>query len=297
MLKALSSMGMVNSKQHVTFKNNKYKHMKIKIPVAMLIVVIAMACNNKPKVIHASQENDQSVKSSGIFSDANKESVSTEQKVDFNATPFSEGLHKVLVNEVLPTEKYVYLNVNEGDKNYWIATVKMEAKVGETYFYKGGLLKTNFESKEYNRVFETVYLVTNLVAEQHGNKTGKVDIGDYSDSKPKSSSKVDIETHTDKVVQHKGSIKISELIKDPKKYEGQTIQLTGKCTKINAGIMNRNWIHLKDGSKDDFDLVITSSSFVPEGSTITIKALVTLNKDFGAGYKYDLILENGVLVK
>ena len=271
--------------------------MKIKNLVFMAIIALVMACNNTPKVIEAAQVNDESVESSGIFSDANKESISSEQKVDFNATPFSEGLHKVVVKEVLPTEKYVYLNVNEGDKTFWIATGKMEVKVGETYYYKGGLLKTNFESKEYNRVFETIYLVTNLVAEQHGNNTGKVDVGNYSDSKPNSSNKVDIETHTDKVVQHKGSIKIAELVKDPKKYEGQTVQLTGKCTKINAGIMNRNWIHLKDGSKDDFDLVITSSSFVPEGSTVTIKALVTLNKDFGAGYKYDLILENGILVK
>ena len=60
--------------------------------------------------------------------------------------------------------------------------------------------------------------------------------------------------------------------------------------------MGRNWIHIKDGSKDDYDLVITSNTFVKEGSMITIKATVTLNKDFGAGYKYDLILENGIII-
>ena len=61
--------------------------------------------------------------------------------------------------------------------------------------------------------------------------------------------------------------------------------------------MNRNWIHIKDGSKDDFDLVITTEAYIPEGATFTIKAMVSLNKDFGAGYKYDLILENGEVVK
>jgi hypothetical protein len=61
--------------------------------------------------------------------------------------------------------------------------------------------------------------------------------------------------------------------------------------------MNRNWIHLQDGSKDDFDMVITSNTFVPEGKLITIRAVVNLNRDFGAGYKYDLILENGTLVQ
>ena len=61
--------------------------------------------------------------------------------------------------------------------------------------------------------------------------------------------------------------------------------------------MGKNWIHLKDGSQDDFDLVITSDALVDVGSVVTIKAEVVLNKDFGAGYKYDLILENGSIVK
>ncbi len=257
-----------------------------------------MSCNNNPKVITETTDNNALAPSSGIFSDEQTTITESDSNIDFNTTtPFTEGLHKVVVKEVLPTSKYVYLNVNEGDKQFWIATGKMEAKVGETYFYKGGLLKTNFESKAYNRVFETVYLVTNLVAEKHGNTAAKVTIDEYSEVKQKTPTKVAIETHTDKEIQHKGSIKISELIANQKKYEGKTIQLTGVCTKINAGIMDRNWIHLKDGSKDDFDLVITSDLFVPEGSSITIKALVTLDKDFGAGYRYDLILENGVLIK
>ena len=68
------------------------------------------------------------------------------------------------------------------------------------------------------------------------------------------------------------------------------------CVKINPNIMERNWIHLQDGSKNDFDLVITSNTFVPEGKIITIRALVSINRDFGAGYQYDLILENGTII-
>jgi hypothetical protein len=97
-------------------------------------------------------------------------------------------------------------------------------------------------------------------------------------------------------IEQKGSIRIAELIENVKKYEGKTIQVSGECVKINPGIMDRNWIHIKDGSRDDYDLVITSDTYVPEGTLITMKATVSLNKDFGAGYTYDLILENGVLV-
>jgi len=271
--------------------------MKTKINKTALVIVVAslsMACNNNPKVITASSESGALVKASGIFSESSIAESSTQ--VDFNK-PFTEGIHKVVINEVLPAAKYVYLNVNEGDKQFWIATGKKEIKVGETYYYKGGLLKTNYESKEHNRVFETVYLVTNLVAERHGNNANNLNVSS-SNSNQTVSTNVNSSTNIaiDKVVLQKGSIKIAELLKDPKKYEGKTIQLTGICAKVNAGIMDRNWIHIKDGSQDDYDLVITSDSFVPEGKTFTMKAVVTLNKDFGAGYVYDLVLENGVLV-
>lgn len=264
---------------------------KIKFTVISLVFILISACNNKPKVISPSVEDNSSNGSSVIFSES-----SSSQNVDFNKAPSTE-FHKVVVNEVLPTKKYVYLNVTEADDKFWIATGKTDVKVGETYLYRGGLLKTNFESKEYNRVFKKVYLVTKLVPENHGNNTDKVNVNDYTVTNLNDPEKVAIETHTDKVVLHKGSIRIADLVNNPKKYSGKTIQLNGICTKINAGIMNRNWIHIKDGSKDDFDLVITSDAFVPEGSAFTIKVLVTLNKDFGAGYKYDLILENGVVIK
>jgi hypothetical protein len=261
-----------------------------------LIVAIStsiLACKNEPKVVQSSNETN---KASGIFSGEE----SSKSKVDFNAPMTSNEFHSIIVKEVLPTSKYVYLNVTENDETYWIATRSMEVKVGEAYYYKGGLLKTNFESKEYNRVFDKVILVSSLVAAaNHGKeseKTANTNTVDFS-KKPENATKQDIEMHTEKVVHRQGSIKIAELVNNPKKYEGQTIQLDGVCTKVNAGIMDRNWIHIKDGSKDSFDLVITSDAYVPEGANFTIKALVVLNKDFGAGYKYDLILEQGVLVK
>ncbi len=254
-----------------------------------ICAVLMMACNNGPKVIQSSTEQNESPKS-GIFTpDPSTQVVtSTDQS-------FSNDLHTISVNEVLPATRYVYLNVSEGDSKFWIATRKQDIKKGETYFYRGGLLKTNFESKEYNKVFDTIYLISNLVSQDHSKHTG--DLNTSVQKNAPIAQKENIPTHTDKIVEHKGSIKIAELIKDPKKYEGHTIQLSGTCVKVNPNIMDRNWLHLQDGSKDDFDLVITSNTFVPEGSDITIRATVVLNKDFGAGYKYDLILENGTLVK
>ncbi|RMA57280.1 GW dipeptide domain-containing protein [Ulvibacter antarcticus] len=260
-----------------------------------IVSVVTIGCNNGPKVITATDTSEGQNTSSGIFSETNNGTTTTSER-----SGFTENLHTVVVNEKLPTNKYVYLKVTEGGKQFWIAVPKQEVTVGGTYFYRDGLLKTNFESKEYKRTFDTIYLVTSIVAPDHGSTKGNSS-ADFSKSDSenfkKPSEKKDIPTHTDEIIKHKGSVKISDIVANPSEYNGKTVQITGKCVKVNPNIMKRNWIHLKDGSKDDFDLVVTSNTFVAEGQVVTMKAEVTLNKDFGAGYSYDLILENGVVIE
>jgi len=253
------------------------------------IVLIASACNTGPKIIEATTNTSNS-NNSGVFSEEN-----TYQPITKTVSSFADKFHTVKVNEVLQASKYVYLNVTENEEQFWIATRSMEITIGGTYYFKGGLLKTNYENKELNKVFEKIYLISgSLVTANHSTS-----LNGNQNSTPKKQivkpTPVPIKTISKKIV-IKGSMKISELAANPTKYEGKTVQISGVCVKSNPNIMKRNWIHLKDGSKDDFDLVITSDTFVPEGKVVTIKATVTLNKNFGAGYKYDLILENGTIV-
>lgn len=250
-----------------------YKIIKT-IVFSSIILALVIACNNNQNGVKTSEYKSVNETSNEVITNKN--------------TTINEEVHTVVVNEVLPTVKYSYLNVTENGEQFWIAIRSKDVKVGNTYYYKGGLLKTNFESKEYNRVFDKIYLISNLVALDHGAKTNEAQ---------KNTTKENLPIQTKNIVVHEGSIKIAEIVNNPETYAGKSVQISGVCTKINPGIMNRNWIHLKDGSKDDYDLVVTSDVFVPEGTAITIKADVSLNKDFGAGYTYSLILENGTLIK
>ena len=253
------------------------------ILVISIIASLLIACEEGPSMTKMPVDGDKSSDSPGLLPNRGEAN---------DKKPVSDEIHTIVVNEVLPTSKYVYLNVNEGDRKFWVAVIKQDVVVGETYIFKGGLLKTNFESKEYNRMFEEIYLVTNLV-HQHGSE-GPAAISSSNEEIKSTDKPVDYEIE---VIEHEGSMKIADLVADPKKYEGQTIQISGVCVKVNARIMKRNWIHLKDGSKDDYDLIVTSDIFVPEGSTVTMRGVVVLNKDYGAGYKYELIVEDGVIVK
>jgi len=100
-------------------------------------------------------------------------------------------------------------------------------------------------------------------------------------------------TQSTKIDPPTGGITIDELFKNRQKYDGQTVKVKGKCVKLNTNIMNRNWIHLQDGSMtDESDLTVTTIDKVALGDIVAFEGKITLNKDFGAGYKYDIIMED-----
>lgn len=61
--------------------------------------------------------------------------------------------------------------------------------------------------------------------------------------------------------------------------------------------MGKNWIHIQDGTSDtdNYDLTLTTQNKANMGDVITIKGTVYLKKEFGAGYSYDLIIEEALI--
>ena len=86
------------------------------------------------------------------------------------------GLKKVIVQEVIQVTSYTYLNVLEDGVKKWIAVPTMEAKLGEIYYYKGGMAMPNFNSTELNRTFdEVIFLGAITSAEAIDPEKGMVD--------------------------------------------------------------------------------------------------------------------------
>jgi hypothetical protein len=92
-----------------------------------------------------------------------------------------------------------------------------------------------------------------------------------------------------------GCTTISDLLSNRKSYSGKTVKVTGQVTKYNPGIMGKNWVHIQDGSefKGGFDLTITTDMQVSLGDTVTFKGKIALDKDYGYGYFYSVLMEDG----
>ncbi len=59
--------------------------------------------------------------------------------------------------------------------------------------------------------------------------------------------------------------------------------------------MDRNWLHIRDGSGETGtnDLTVTTTDAVPSiGDTVLVSGTLGLNRDFGMGYMYPVIVED-----
>lgn len=81
--------------------------------------------------------------------------------------------------------------------------------------------------------------------------------------------------------------------------DGHQVQLHGKVVKVNNAIMNRNFLHLRDGTgtEGSNDLTITSQDTAEVGDEVTVTGIITVDKDFGAGYTYPILMEKASVTK
>jgi len=246
----------------------------INIWISLFVFLLIISCHPKPKLYDADMM-DGSEAAGQVHDDSEAPAMAGSHS----------GGHNVIVEEVLNTDRYSYLNVTENGEKFWIAIPRMEVEIGDTYHYTDGLLKQNFESKEFNRVFETIYLVSDI--HSHSGDSGTPVSQSAGDQGSSSGGSVN-------VTPAEGSIQLSELFSDREKYKDKTVQVTGKCVKVNSMIMGRNWVHIQDGSGDGLDLTITTTENVQLNDVVSFEGVITLNKDFGAGYQYDIIMENAI---
>jgi hypothetical protein len=75
---------------------------------------------------------------------------------------------------------------------------------------------------------------------------------------------------------------------------GQTVSAQGRVVKVLNGIMKRNFIHVQDGTGDAYtnDLIVTSKQSAKVGDQVTISGVVAVNRNFGGGYLYPLLVED-----
>ncbi len=190
---------------------------------------------------------------------------------------------------------YTYLLIDSKGDHRWAAITSTPVTVGELVTVKPGMLMLNFSSKGLNRTFERIVFSEGIETRKLGARpaTPKTTAGSSGAAVP--FNKISVEK-----APGANSYRIATLFANPK-LDGKKIVVRGKVVKVSTGIMDRNWIHLQDGSgtpqRKNHNLVVTSKELPDVGEIITITGTVIRNKDFGSGYKYDVLVEKGRIVR
>ncbi len=209
-------------------------------------------------------------------------------KPDNTDTLQAMNAHQVKVKEFIQTTNYTYFRVSEGKSEYWMAAPKTEAKVGETLYYTTSSEMKDFESPELKRTFDQVFFIQDL------NKGPKIQMGTPSNQNPL----INTDGPGEIVGEVKEEISIHELLSNSDEYTNKLVKVTGRVIKVNPAIMDRNWVHITSEPADDnnYDLTLTTQENVEVDQVISVQGQISKDRDFGAGYKYGIIMENAKLI-
>ncbi len=207
-----------------------------------------------------------------------------------------------LTGKVLQTMNsggYTYVEIDNKGTKIWVAISEAEITKGETVSFEPGAVMENFKSKSLNRTFDKIIFSGGLLTPQSAAAAA-------AEPKP-TGSKDKVVTTKEKIKVKKAttanSYSIAELYKNRAELDNKTVTVRGKVVKVSPDIMQRNWIHLQDGTGDaqkgTHNLVLTSTAeYIPAtGDIVTATGTFVKDRDFGAGYKYDAIIENTTFVK
>ena len=200
------------------------------------------------------------------------------------------------VLEVLDAGSFVYLRLQTKDGETWAAIAKAPVKKGAEVTIENATTMTNFESKTLNRKFDQIVFgsiaMSGTGAAAGGDMAamhaGVAKTADGGDVKVAKASGPDART-------------VAEIVSRKADLKDKTVVVRGKVVKFTGGVLGKNWIHLRDGSGSAADgtndVLVTTTDEAKIDDVVLVKGVVHLDRDFGSGYSYQVLIEEASVKK
>lgn len=207
------------------------------------------------------------------------------------ASQISTGRFVGNVVETMNAGNYTYVALERGGEKVWAAGPQTTVAIGDEIAIGLQMRMDNFHSDSLDRTFPALYFVGELhptgehtASGGHGQPAGAGSPGGAA-ARP----------NDDSVDKPEGGYRVAEVWDRRNDLADREVILRGRVVKYNAGILDRNWLHIQDGSGDpelgNHDVTITTDQTASIGDLVTVKGVVSLDKDFGSGYRYAVLVE------
>ena len=200
------------------------------------------------------------------------------------------------VLETMNAAGYTYVRVDCGEARIWAAGPQAAVSVADEVVIPLDMPMKDFHSDALRRDFDWVFFVTHIqrVEDIRDDETTRATIarahgGDAGDEKPA----VDFS----RLERPDGGKTISEIFTDKQELTGKRVLVRAKVIRFTEGVLGKNWIHIQDGSgrPGSNDLTVTTEQRVRVGDAVLVRGTVALDRDFGLGYRYDVLLEDAAV--
>lgn len=189
--------------------------------------------------------------------------------------------------ETMDAGGYTYILLDTGTRKVWAASPRTPVRRGSMVAVSTQMPMKNFHSKALRRDFELVYFTDRIIKDNMENS-----VPAPAAAPQEKAAEPAPDAPVEGIQKAKDGKTIAEILDQKQALAGQSVRVRGKVVKYSSQIMGRNWIHIRDSSTAK-DLTITTSDAAARGDVILVEGKVTLDSDFGYGYVYAVMLENG----
>lgn len=199
------------------------------------------------------------------------------------------------VLDTMDSGGYTYVRIQAGNQEVWAAGPPTAVQVGEEITAVGAMEMRDFHSNTLDRTFESLWFASTLVKAGGAISPGGDGAGAAPGSEPSHGAPaVPLSVEAGSVPKAVGGYSVAELFARRKELSMQQVSVRGKVVKFNSGIMGKNWLHVQDGTggPGTSDLTVTCDTAVKVGDIVLVRGPLVLDKDFGSGYKYDVMIED-----
>jgi len=184
------------------------------------------------------------------------------------------------VTDIIDTGGYTYAEVDTGKETVWAAAPASPLKIGDMIAFTTQMPMKNFRSKSIKRDFPVVYFTDRFMIDK--NTPAMTSPHDKMKKQPAAKP-------VEGINKAKDGNTIAEIYADKNNLNGKSIRVRGQVTKFTANILGKNWLHIRDSSTLN-DLTVTTDGSVVIDDVVIIEGKLELNKNYGYGYVYPLIV-------
>jgi hypothetical protein len=191
------------------------------------------------------------------------------------------------VLERIDAASYTYVRVDAGGDEAWAAAPRFEVSVGDEVVVPTSMPMVDHESRTLGRTFDLVFFCSSI--EVVGGAAGRGST-ERAHAQAPPPAPVDLGG----IVRAEGGHTVEEIHAQASRLSGRPVAVRGRVVKFTAGVMGRNWLHLRDGTGagGSADLTVTTHERAAVGDLVLVEGRVATEQDFGYGYAYDVLVQD-----